>query len=124
MTGRWFAAFALSFIAAIAHAQGSDKEYVIAVNVDSTDWRIQQMMLELGEEAAKAVEQSAKNVHASIVIGAPSTASSRHAKSRRTICSLSTCYSSRRWLPHRTANSDAGLQPPQTSQSSAESRPE
>src|ERR1700733_5604806 len=74
MTFRWFSAFALSFIAATALAQGSDKEYVIAVNVDSTDSRIQQMMPELGEEAAKAVEQSAKNVHASIVIGAPSTA--------------------------------------------------
>ncbi len=74
MTRRWFTAFALFFIAAAALAQEGEKKYVVAVNVDSTDWRIQQMMPELREEAAKAVEQSAKNVHASIVIGSPSTA--------------------------------------------------
>jgi hypothetical protein len=62
------------FIAATALAQGSDKEYLIAVNVDSTDERIQQMIAELCEEAAKAVEQSAKNVHAIVVIDFPSTA--------------------------------------------------
>jgi CO dehydrogenase/acetyl-CoA synthase delta subunit len=60
--------FALLFIAAAALAQQSDGERVIAVNVDSTDSRIQQM---LREKAAKVIEQSAKNVHASIVIGSP-----------------------------------------------------
>jgi hypothetical protein len=74
MTRRWLAAFALSFVAAAALAQGGDRKYVIAVNVDSTDGRIQQMIPELSEEAVQAVQQSAKNVQASIVIGAPSTA--------------------------------------------------
>jgi hypothetical protein len=74
MRSRWLAAFALWFAAAAAPGQGGDRTYVIAVNVDSTDWRIQQMIPELREEAAKAVEQSAKNVQASVVIGSPSTA--------------------------------------------------
>jgi len=63
--------FALLFIAAAALAQQSDGEHVIAVNVDSTDSRIQQMLPELREKAANVIEQSAKNVHASIVIGSP-----------------------------------------------------
>jgi hypothetical protein len=71
LTLRWFAAFVLLFIPAAALAQESDSQHVIAVNVDSTDWRIQQMMPELREEAAKAIEQSARNVRASIVIGSP-----------------------------------------------------
>jgi hypothetical protein len=74
MTLRWFAAFALLIIPAAAVAQQSDSQHIIAVNVDSTDFRIQQMMPELREEAAKAIEQSANNVHASIVIGSSSDA--------------------------------------------------
>jgi hypothetical protein len=69
MTRCWFGAFALLFIPAAALAQESDSKHVIAVNVDSTDWRIQQLMPELRDEAARAIEQSAKNVRASIVLG-------------------------------------------------------
>ena len=68
---RWSAAFALLFIAGAVLAQESDREHVIAVSVDSTDPRIQRLIPELREEAATAVERSAKNVRASIVIGSP-----------------------------------------------------
>jgi hypothetical protein len=71
MTRQWFAAILLG-IAVSALAQENDRKYVIAISVDSTDSRIQQMMPELREEAAKAVEQAAENVHASVVIGSPS----------------------------------------------------
>ena len=45
--------FAVLFIAAAALAQQSDGEHVIAVNVDSTDLRIQQMLPELRERLQK-----------------------------------------------------------------------
>ncbi len=67
MTRQWFVALLLS-IAVSAFAQENDRKYVIAVSVDSTDSRIQRMMPELREEAAKAVEHAAGNVHANIVI--------------------------------------------------------
>ena len=73
MTRRWFATLVLLPIASTTLAQESDRKCAIAVNVDSTDRRIQQMIPELREEAAKAVEQSAKNVCATIVSGFPST---------------------------------------------------
>jgi len=75
MTLRWLVAFALLFIALAALAQESDPQHVIAVSVDSTDSRIQQMLPGLREQAASAIEQSARNVHASIVIGSPLDAS-------------------------------------------------
>lgn len=72
MRARWFAAFALLFIAAGAlFAQQSGRQYVIAVSVDSTDSRIQQMIPELRQKAALAIEQSAKNVSATVVMGSP-----------------------------------------------------
>jgi hypothetical protein len=72
MKARWFAACALLFIPAAAlFAQQSDRQHVIAVSVDSTDSRIQQMIPELREKAAFAIEQSAKNVSATIVMGSP-----------------------------------------------------
>jgi hypothetical protein len=70
---RWFATLVLLPIAVTTSAQESDRKCVIAVNVVSTDWRIQDMIPELREEAAKAVEQSAKDVCATIVSGYPST---------------------------------------------------
>jgi hypothetical protein len=70
---RWFAALVLLPIAVTTVAQESDRKCAIAVNVVSTDWRIQNMLPELREEAAKAVEQSAKDVCASVVSGYPST---------------------------------------------------
>jgi hypothetical protein len=72
MTRRWFAILVLLPIASTTLAQESDRKCAIAVNVDSTHWRIQQMIPELREEAAQAVEQSAKNVCATIVSGFPS----------------------------------------------------
>ena len=74
MVRRLFATFALLFIAAgAAFPQQSDSK-LIAVNVDATDPRIQQMLPKLHEEAAKVVEESARNVRASIVIGSSSVA--------------------------------------------------
>ena len=73
MTRRWFAILVLLPIGSATLAQESDRKCAIAVNVDSTHSRIQQMIPELREEAAKAVEQSAKNVCAAIVSGFPST---------------------------------------------------
>lgn len=70
MTFRWFA-FAVFLGPAVVLAQESDRPHVIAVSVESTDPRIQQMVPSLREKAAFAVEQSAKNVRASIVIGSP-----------------------------------------------------
>lgn len=71
MKVRWFAVFTLFLFPAALFAQQSDREHVIAVSVDSTDSRVQPMIPELREQAAIAVEQSAKNVSASIVIGSP-----------------------------------------------------
>jgi hypothetical protein len=70
---RWFATLALLPIAVTTVAQESDRKCAIAVNVISTDWRIQNMLPGLREEAAQAVEQSAKDVCATIVSGYPST---------------------------------------------------
>jgi len=72
MTRRWFATLVLLPIASVTLAQENDRKCAIAVNVGSTDSRIEQMIPELREEAAKAVEQSAKNVCATIVSGFPS----------------------------------------------------
>lgn len=68
-----FAAFALLVTTVAAFGQGGDKEYIIAVSVDSTDIRIQQIMPELRDEAAKTIEQAAKNVHAIVLVGSSST---------------------------------------------------
>ena len=65
---------ALLFVASAVFAQQSDSERIIAVNVDSTDLRIQRVLPELRQEAANVVEQSAKNVRAIIVSGSPSVA--------------------------------------------------
>ena len=56
MTRCSFTALALLFVASAVIAQQSDSERSIAVNVDSTDLRIQRMLPELREEAAKVVE--------------------------------------------------------------------
>jgi len=71
MRRRRFAACVLGFIVAAAFAQESERKQVVAVSVDSRDPRIQ-IMQGLREEAAKVVEQSAKNVRSVIVIGSSS----------------------------------------------------
>jgi hypothetical protein len=70
---RWFATLVLLPIAVTTFAQENDRKCAIAVNVVSTDWRIQNMLPSLREEAAQAVEQSAKDVCATIVGGYPSS---------------------------------------------------
>jgi len=69
---RWFAAIIfLSFVAS-AFAQGRNSNRVIAVNVDSSDPRIQQLLPGLRDEASEVVEKSARNVRAIIVMGSSS----------------------------------------------------
>lgn len=46
---------------------------IIAVNVDSSDPRIQQMLPKLRDRAIKAVEESAKNVRAVVTLGSAAT---------------------------------------------------
>lgn len=73
MRRRWLAIAVFLPIAVSTLAQQSGRKCVIAVSVDSTDGRIQERILDLREEAARAVEQSAKNVCATIVSGFHST---------------------------------------------------
>lgn len=74
MARRRITTFMFLLLASGAVAQQSGSQYVIAVNVDSTDPRIQQILPALRKEAANVVERSAKNVRASIVTGPAATA--------------------------------------------------
>jgi len=56
-----------------AFAQTTDNRQVIAVNVDSSEPRIQQMLPRLRDQAVKVVEDSAKNVQAIPIIGSAAT---------------------------------------------------
>src|SRR5215471_8473261 len=63
----------LSLVSTIALTQQNDISRVIAVNVASSDPRIQQMLPRLRDQAAKVVAESAKNVRAVVVLGVTAT---------------------------------------------------
>ena len=63
----------LSLVSTIASTQQNDTSRIIAVNVASSDPRIQQMLPGLRDQAAKVVEESAKNVRAVVVLGVTAT---------------------------------------------------
>lgn len=56
-----------------AVGQENGRGRLIAVNVDSSDPRIQQMLPKLRDRAIKAVEESAKNVRAIVMLGSAAT---------------------------------------------------
>jgi len=72
MARYWSAVLTLLFVATTAYAQDGQRKYVILVDVESTDWRVQPLLPELRGVAAEEAEHSAKNVIASIVMDSPS----------------------------------------------------
>jgi len=65
----------LSILAAslLASGQESSRGRIIAVNVDSSDPRIQQMLPKLRDRAVKVVEENARNVRAVVILGSAAT---------------------------------------------------
>jgi hypothetical protein len=57
----------------LTSGQGNTRVWIIAVNVDSSDPRIQQMLPKLRDRAVKVVEESAKNVRAVVMLGSAAT---------------------------------------------------
>lgn len=60
-------------LACVSTALAQHSSRIVAVNVDSSDPRIQQMLPKLRDRAAKVVEHSAKTVRAIIVTGSTAT---------------------------------------------------
>jgi hypothetical protein len=60
-------------VSLFASGQENDRGRIIAVNVDSSDPRIQQMLPKLRNRAVKVVEESAKNVRAVVMLGSAAT---------------------------------------------------
>jgi hypothetical protein len=57
----------------VAAGQENTRERIIAVSVDSSDPRIQQMLPKLRDRAVRTVERSAKNVRAVVMLGSAAT---------------------------------------------------
>jgi hypothetical protein len=70
---RCFANLMILSVCLLAAGQENTRERIIAVNVDSSDPRIQQMLPRLRDRAVKVVEESAKNVRAIVMLGSAAT---------------------------------------------------
>jgi hypothetical protein len=68
VVSRCFAAVLCFSAISLAVAQETQPK-IIAVNIDSSDPHIQQILPNLRDEAVKAVEESAKNVRATLILG-------------------------------------------------------
>ena len=60
-------------ISLLSFGQENTRGRIIAVNVDSSDPRIQQMLPKLRDRAVKVVEESARNVRAIVMLGSAAT---------------------------------------------------
>jgi hypothetical protein len=70
---RCFANMLILTVSLLASGQENSRGRIIAVNVDSSDPRIQQMLPKLRDRAVKVVEESARNVRAIVMLGSAAT---------------------------------------------------
>ena len=68
-----FANLLIVTVSLLGFGQENIRGKIIAVNVDSSDPRIQQMLPKLRDQAVKVVEKSAKNVRAVVMLGSAAT---------------------------------------------------
>lgn len=68
-----FANLLIVTVSLLGFGQENTRGKIIAVNVDSSDPRIQQMLPKLRDQAVKEVEKSAKNVRAIVMLGSAAT---------------------------------------------------
>lgn len=68
-----FANLLILMVSLLAAGQESSPGRIIAVKVDSSDPRIQQMLPKLRDRAVKVVEESARNVRAVVMLGSAAT---------------------------------------------------
>jgi hypothetical protein len=69
----YFAALFILTASLLASGQEIPRGRIIAVNVDSPDPRIQQMLPKLRDRAIKVVEEKAKNVRTVVILGSAAT---------------------------------------------------